>query len=166
MNAKDRTVHHLYIAFMGMNNRAHEGIPDHSLSQSIEAIVDRGRRAIARGEIRPRSARAQHPEDAVEHTPVVDARLAARLVGKKRKDHIPFEIAQFVTSNLKTLFWEFESRPANFGNSLDAFMSLRSKHTLVFFNPLLGGENHDQFQRLNQKSNVHSGTTNGTVFPA
>jgi len=116
VNANDGAVDHLDIGFMGLNNRVHEAIPDPCLSPSVEAIVDRGRRTVALGEIRPGDSRAQHPEDAVEHTPIIDARLAARLVGKKRKDHTPFEIAQFVTSHLKTPFWEFESRPADFGN--------------------------------------------------
>mgnify|MGYP006273407529 CR=1 FL=1 len=116
MNANDRAVDHLDIAFIGLNNRIHEAIPDPCLSPSVEPVVDRGRRAVSLGEIRPGNSRAQHPEDAIEHTPIIDARLAARLVGKKRKDHIPFEIAQFITSHLKTPFWEFESRPTDFGN--------------------------------------------------
>ena len=101
---------------MGLNNRVHEAIPDHCLSPSVEAIVDRGRRAVALGDIRSGNSCAQHPEDAVEHTPIIDSRLAARLVGKKRHDHVPLEIAQFVTSHVKTPFWEFESRTAEFGN--------------------------------------------------
>ena len=64
----------------------------------------------------PLHAVARPGRDAVEHTPIIDARLAARLVGKKRKDHILFEIAQFITSHLKTPFWAFESRPADFGS--------------------------------------------------
>ena len=116
MNANDGAVGHLDIAFMGLNNRVHEAIPDPCLSPSVEAIVGRGRQAVAPGEIRPGNSRAQHPEDAVEHTPIIDARPAARLIEKKQKDHTPFEIAQFVTSHLKTPFWEFESRPAEFGN--------------------------------------------------
>ena len=78
------------------------------LSLSCEVIVDRCRRAIALGEIRPGNARTQHPEDDVKRTPIIDARIAARLVGKKRKDHLPFEIALLITSHLKTPFWEFE----------------------------------------------------------
>ena len=116
VNVNDRAVDHLDIALMGLINRVHPAIPDHYLSPSGVAVIDRCRRTVELGEIRLGNTSAQPPEDAVEHKPIIDARLAARLVGKKRKDHTPFEIAQFVTSHLKTPFWEFESRPADFGN--------------------------------------------------
>ena len=115
VNANDRAVDYLYIAFRGLNNSLHEANPAPCLSPSVEAIVDRGQWAVSLGEIRLGNARAQHPEDADEHTQIIDARLAARLVGTKRQDHIPFEIAQFLKSHVKTRFREFESRPADIG---------------------------------------------------
>ena len=57
---------------MGLNNCVHEAIPDTGLPPSVKAIVDRGRRPVALRKIRPRNSRAQHPEDAVEHTPIID----------------------------------------------------------------------------------------------
>ena len=74
MNANDGAVDHLDIAFMGLNNRVHEAIPDPCLSPSVEAIVDRGQWALSLGEIRLGNARAQPPEDADEHTQIIDAR--------------------------------------------------------------------------------------------
>ena len=109
VNANDEAVDHLDIALMGLINRVHPAFPDHYLSPSGVAVVDRCRRTGELGEIRLGDTSAQPPEDAVEHKPIIDARLAARLVGKKRKDHIPIENAQFITSHLKAPSWERQS---------------------------------------------------------
>ena len=65
-----------------------------------------GTRTIAVGQVAPRCARAQHPEDAVQHTPVVDTRHASRLVGQQRLDHAPFEVGQIISAHV-----ELESAP-------------------------------------------------------
>ena len=109
VNVNDRAVDHLDIALMGLINRVHPAIPDHYLSPSGVAVVDHCRRTVALGEIRLGNTSAQPPEDAVEHKPNVDARLAARLVGEKRKDHIPIENARFIKSHLKAPSWERQS---------------------------------------------------------
>ena len=126
MNANYRAVDHLHIGFMGLNNRVHETILDPCCSPSVAAIVNRGRRAIALGEIRPGSSRAQHPEAPVDHPPIIEARLAARLVGKKRQDQAPLEITQFITSHVKTLFGALK-HDQPIWSPLDAFNSLRPK---------------------------------------
>lgn len=48
---------------------------------SHEAVVAGGAWAIALGQITPRRTGSQHPEDAVEHTPIIDARHTTRFVG-------------------------------------------------------------------------------------
>ena len=67
VNVNNRAVDHLDIALMGLINRVHHAIPDHYLSPSGVAVVDRYRRTIALGEIRLGNTSAQPPENAVEH---------------------------------------------------------------------------------------------------
>jgi hypothetical protein len=47
---------------------------------------------------------SQHPEDAIEATPVVHTRQAARLVGEHRLDDVPFAFGKLVSHDPETRF--------------------------------------------------------------
>src|SRR3546814_3963575 len=59
------------------------------LPPSGEAVVTGGTWAIALRQVAPRRTGTQHPEDAVQHAPIIDARHPSRLVGQQRLDHAP-----------------------------------------------------------------------------
>ena len=132
VNANDRAVDYLYIAFRGLNNSLHEANPAPCLSPSVEAIVDRDRQAEALGEIRPENSCAQHAEDAVEHTPIIDARLAERIFGKQRQDHILFEVAEFISSHIKLPSGSLNHDQPVLGIPFCAFIGLRTTTCLRF----------------------------------
>ena len=69
MNANDRTVDHLYLAVVGLDDGVHHAVPDASFAPPIEAIVGRSIGPVSFGKIAPRRAGAQNPENAVENTP-------------------------------------------------------------------------------------------------
>lgn len=54
---------------------------------------------MALGQITPRRAGSQHPEDAVQHAPVIDAGHASGFVGQLRLDHAPLEIGQVISAH-------------------------------------------------------------------
>ena len=96
MNAHDRAVDHLHLAVVRLDNAIHQAIPDTCLAPTVEAIVSARVRPVPLRQIAPGSARAQHPENAVEN-PAVVARLAASTVlGQKRLDDTPLEVGQVV----------------------------------------------------------------------
>ena len=69
------------------------GIP---IPPSHDVIVASSARTVALGKIAPRCTRSQHPKDAVQHTPIIDARYASRLVGQQGLNHAPLEVGQVV----------------------------------------------------------------------
>ena len=71
MDAHDRAVDHLHLAIVRFRHRVHETIPHAGLSPAVEAIVGRRVRPVSAGQISPRCARAQHPEDPVENASIV-----------------------------------------------------------------------------------------------
>lgn len=92
MDANDGRVDHLDLAIVSLSDRVHQAIPDACFPLSVEAVVDRGGWSVARRHVGPRRARAQAPEDAVQHPPVIDPRHPTRLVGKVRPDRLPLKI--------------------------------------------------------------------------
>ena len=70
MNANDRTVDHLHLAVVGLDDGVHHAVPDAGLAPPIEAIVGRSIGPVSFGKIAPRCAGAQNPENAVENTPI------------------------------------------------------------------------------------------------
>ena len=77
----------------------HHPIPDTCFSPSHEAIVAGGAGAVAFGKVTPRSTRAQHPEDAIQHPPVIDARHTTGFVRQQRFDHAPLEVGKIISAH-------------------------------------------------------------------
>jgi hypothetical protein len=129
MHANDGGVDHLHVAFVARDNGVHQAIPDAGFSPSVEAIIDRRRRAVALRQVGPGRTRPQNIENAVQHTTVINALDAARLVGKMRLNRVPLKVSQIIAASAhrKTPVWELESQPSRFENPRYAFMSLRPK---------------------------------------
>ena len=77
----------------------HHPIPHACFPPSNEAVAAGGARAVTLRQVAPRRTRTQHPEDAVQHTPVIDARHASRLVRQQRFDHAPLDVGQVISAN-------------------------------------------------------------------
>ncbi len=99
MGASRGAVDHLDLAVMGGGDGVHHSIPHTCFSPSREAVVAGRARAIAIGQVTPRRTGSQHPEDAVQHTSVIYAGHASRLVGQLRLDHAPFEVSQVISAH-------------------------------------------------------------------
>ena len=111
MNAHNRAVDHLHLAVVALDDGIHQPIPDAGLAPAVETIVGRRVRPISFRQIAPRGAAAQHPENAVEHTPVGLSARSRLPFGQHRLDDAPLEVRQIVAhdpssdvSNLESLF--------------------------------------------------------------
>ena len=80
-------------------NRSQQAIPHSGYAPAHEAIVTGGRWPVALGHLWPWRARAEPPENAIQHPPVINPRHTTRLVGQKRLDDRPFPIHEFVPSS-------------------------------------------------------------------
>gem|GEM_PF-2371925 len=80
VGANGGAVDHLDGAVVGGGDGVHQPVPDTCLSPAHEAVVAGSAWAIPFGQVAPRGTRSQHPEDAVQHSPVIDARHATGLV--------------------------------------------------------------------------------------
>jgi hypothetical protein len=80
-------VDHLDLAVVRGTDGVHQPVPHACLPPSVEAVVAGGSRTIAPRQVAPRRSRSQHPEDAVQHPPVIDARHALALVRQQRLDY-------------------------------------------------------------------------------
>lgn len=118
MHAHDGRIDHLHLAVMSGDDGVHQPIPNTGLSPTIEAVVDRGRRAIALRHICPRRAGPENPENAVENTPVIDPRHPAWLVRQQRLDRSPLKLSQIVARHRQGSFRNLESFSPNFGSRL------------------------------------------------
>jgi hypothetical protein len=92
-------VDHLDLAVVRGADGVHQPVPYACLSPSVEAVVAGGAWSVALGQVAPRRPGSQHPEDAVQHTPIVDTRHTSRLVGQERLDHAPLEVGQVVSAH-------------------------------------------------------------------
>lgn len=93
------TVDHLDVAVVRCADGVHQSVPYARLPPSIEAVLAGGARAVTLRRVAPWRTRPQHPEDAVQHAPVVDARHASWFVGQQRLDHAPPEVGQMVSAH-------------------------------------------------------------------
>ena len=75
--------------------RLQDPVPDAGPSPANEPIVASGPGSVDFRKVTPRRARPQHPEDALEDTPVVHAGNAAWFV-RERFDDAPFAVAGFL----------------------------------------------------------------------
>ena len=96
MNAHDRTVDHLHIAVVSLDDGIHQMIPDTCLAPAVEAIVGGRVRHVPFGQIAPWSARAQDPKDSIENLAVVARFAASTALGQKRLDDTPLQVGQVV----------------------------------------------------------------------
>lgn len=92
-------VDHLDFAVVRGADSIHQVVPHARRPPSSEAVVAGRARAIALGQVAPRSTGAEHPEDAVQHTAIIDARDAPRFVGQERFDHAPLEVGQIISAH-------------------------------------------------------------------
>lgn len=99
VGANGGAVDHLDVAIVGGADGVHQPVPYARLPPSHEAVVAGGARTVALRQVAPRRSRSQHPEDAVQHAAVIDARHASRLVGQQRLDHAPLEVGQVVSAH-------------------------------------------------------------------
>src|SRR3546814_719993 len=99
VGANGGAVDHLDGAVVGGSDGVHQVVPYACLPPSGEAVVTGGTWAIALRQVAPRRTGTQHPEDAVQHAPIIDARHPSRLVGQQRLDHAPLEVGQVVSAH-------------------------------------------------------------------
>ena len=92
-------VDHLDVAVMRGGDGVHQPVPHARLSPPREAVVAGRARTKALGQVAPWGARTQHPEDAVQHRPVVHSRHTSWLVGQERLDHAPLEVGWIISAH-------------------------------------------------------------------
>jgi hypothetical protein len=71
MHPHNRSVDYLHRSIMGGSQDVHDSGPHASPSPANETVVAGGVRTELIGHVAPRRSGAQHPEDAIEDTPVV-----------------------------------------------------------------------------------------------
>jgi hypothetical protein len=98
VRADGSAIDHLDVAVVGLGDCVHQPIPDACPSPAHEAVVARCPWPIALGQVTPRRTRAQHPENAVQHPPVINALNAPRLVRQQRRDHAPLKVGQIIAA--------------------------------------------------------------------
>jgi len=99
VGANGGAVDHLNVAVMGGRDGVHQPVPYVCLSPPHEAVIAGGAWTIALGQVAPWCTGPEHPEDAVQHPPVINPRNAARLVGQQRLDHAPLEVGQVISAH-------------------------------------------------------------------
>ena len=109
MHAHDRAVDHLHLAVVGLDDGVHQAVPDAGFAPPIEAVVGRRVRAISFGQIPPRRAGTQHPEDTVENTSIVLGFHAAPLLRQQRLDDAPLEVCEIVAHDPSSDVCQLES---------------------------------------------------------
>jgi len=109
MHAHNRTVDHLHVAIVRLNDGVHQSVPDPSFAPAVEAIVGRRVWTISLRHVPPRRACAQHPEDTVEDAPILLRFDAAPLRRQQRLDHAPLEVREIVAHDPGPDVWERES---------------------------------------------------------
>src|SRR5690606_38726713 len=96
---KELPIHAVAVLHLALQ-RLQQRVKDPGLSPAPVAAVDRRPRPVALGQIPPRRARAQNPENAVQDRPVIlprSPRLGSRR--QERLDHAPLSIAQLMTAS-------------------------------------------------------------------
>src|SRR3546814_7815079 len=77
---------------MGNCHCVHDPVPDARLGPATKPIVAGGVRPIAFRKVRPGSSATQHPENAIQDTPVIHTRHTARLPRKHRSEEHTSEL--------------------------------------------------------------------------
>src|SRR6516165_10448654 len=89
---------------MRSGQRVHYAAPHSSPPPANEAVVAGGVRTEVIGQVAPWCSGSQHPEDAIEDTPVVHPWHTARLVWQHRPDGCPFVVGEFVAHDSSPRF--------------------------------------------------------------
>ena len=91
MNAHNRTVDHLYLAVVRLDDAIHQAIPDACFAPAVETIVGGRIRPIPLRQIPPWRAGAQNPKYAVENAAIVAWLAPSTVLGHKRFDKTPLK---------------------------------------------------------------------------
>lgn len=94
MDADTGTVDHDDIAIESPGNLAQNIVPDTRLTPPDEPVVASCIRAISIRNVCPGRACPEPPQNAVDHSPVVNARHATRLIRQQRLNNCPLEIGE------------------------------------------------------------------------
>src|SRR5437879_8321464 len=98
MDPHRAAVDHLHIAIVGLADGGHHAIPNPGFAPADKAVVAGGiGTEFLLRQSPPWCARPQHPENPVQHPPVVHPRHPPRLVRQQRRDDTPFEIRQLIS---------------------------------------------------------------------
>lgn len=121
-----RTVDHAHIAAISICNCIHNPIPYARFGPATEAIVAGGVGAIAFRQIAPRRARSQHPENAIQHSPVIHPCNPTGLVRQQRGNHPPLKLGQMTTAHTRPPSGSMESGPRDRGKPVYEFTAKTS----------------------------------------
>ncbi len=97
VDAHHRGVDHLHRGIMCGGQCVHDACPDSCPPPTNEPIVAGRTRAIDVRKIAPRRTRPQYPEDAIENTPIIHTRHAARLVRQHHSNGAPFVVGKLIS---------------------------------------------------------------------
>lgn len=119
-------IDHHNLAFESGGNRSQKPVPHSSFAPADKPIVARGRGTVALWYLCPWRACSEPPKNTVQHSPVIDAGNAARLVRQQRLNDRPLPVRQFVASpRHPKLLFEALNQPTALPAS--QFMSLRPR---------------------------------------
>ena len=108
MDPHDGRIDHLDGGIVSCSKRSHELAPYASPPPANEAIIGGSIWAQSSGQVAPRCARAQDPEDAIEDTAVINPPYAARLIWQQRLDGEPFAVGECIAHE-SSFSWRLES---------------------------------------------------------
>ena len=119
-------IDHHDLAFESGGNGSQKPVPHPGFAPADEPVVAGGRGTVALWYLCPWRACSEPPKNTVQHSPVIDAGNAARLVRQQRLNDRPFPVRQFVASPCHP---KLLPEALNQSCSLPAsqFMSLRSR---------------------------------------
>jgi len=84
----------VHVAGCGFNQGRKKALPKATPGPAMKAIIDRGRRSVARRAIPPTTAGFQHVHNAADDPPIVYAPSAWTIAGQKRVNGRPLMIRE------------------------------------------------------------------------
>ena len=79
----------------GPRKRLDQVSPEPFARPTVEAVVDRGRRAIVGRTVAPPAADLENMDDAGDHPTIINTRNTARLIGQQRLNYTPLKRVVF-----------------------------------------------------------------------
>ena len=115
----DRAVEQVHIVRFGLDQGVQQALPQAAPGPAMEAVVDRGRRAVGRWTILPATAGAQKVDDPAQDPAIVDATCR----GQEWRDDglLPISEPQLAGNDPSFTVCQLEERPPNPVNSLIEF---------------------------------------------